>query len=141
MIVLDTNVISSLMRSLPDMQVLSFLDSQPSDSIWTTSITLYEIRYGLGVMPRGRNQLRLQKAFEALLEEDLGHRILDFDSRAASSAAHTASKLHTAGKPIDIRDLMIAGITLAHRATLATGNLKHFQQTGIPLLSPWDAKS
>lgn len=137
MIILDTNVLSALMRDEPEAVVVRWLDEQPSDAIWVTSITLFETRLGLSLLPDGRRRRRLETAFILLLEEDLNNRVLDFDSRAAARAAALAATRQKAGRPVDVRDTLIAGIALAHRATLATRNLRHFEGLEIPVFSPW----
>lgn len=139
MILLDTNVLSALMRSAPEPAVVSWLDRQPIESIWITSITLFETRLGLALLPRGRRRQALESAFEQLLQEDLENRVLDFDGAAAAEAAALAATRQRAGWPVDMRDTQIAGIALARRATLATRNLRHFQDTGLALIDPWQA--
>ena len=138
MIILDTNVLSALMRRTPEAAVVAWLDRQPAESIWITSITLFESRLGLALLPRGRRQQLLEAAFGRLLEEDLENRVLDFDSAAATEAAALAAERQKAGRPVDVRDTQIAGIALARRATLATRNVRHFQDLKIPVINPWD---
>ena len=137
MIILDTNVLSALMRSAPEPAVVRWLDRQPVESIWITSITLFETRLGLALLPRGRRRQALEAAFEQLLQEDLENRVLDFDSAAATEAAVLAATRQRAGRPVDMRDTQIAGIALARRATLATRNLRHFQDSSVTLVDPW----
>ncbi|MBA2260706.1 MAG: type II toxin-antitoxin system VapC family toxin [Acidobacteria bacterium] len=137
MIILDTNVLSALMRSVPEQPVVTWLDRQPADSMWTTSITLFEIRFGLALLPGGRRRRTLQASFDAVLKEDLDNRILDFDDAAAAEAALLAAERQTAGRVVDLRDTQIAGIALARRATLATRNVRHFEGLGALLVDPW----
>ena len=137
MIVLDTNVLSALMRQVPEAQVVEWLDRQPAESVWITSITLFEARLGLALLPKGRRQQTLEAAFARLLEEDLENRVLDFDSTAATAAASLAAARQKAGRPVDMRDTQIAGIALARRATLATRNVRHFQDLNVPVVDPW----
>ena len=139
MIILDTNVLSALMRTAPEPAVVRWLDRQPVESIWITSITLFETRLGLALMPRGRRRQTLEAAVEQLLQEDLENRVLDFDAAAATAAAELAATRQRAGRPVDVRDTQIAGIALARRATLATRNLRHFQDSGLALIDPWQA--
>jgi toxin FitB len=136
-IVLDTNVLSALMQKAPEPAVVQWLDRQPADSIWITSITLFEARFGLALLPSGRRRRALEAAFARLLEDDLQNRILDFDSAAATEAAGLAAERQRAGRPVDLRDTQIAGITLTRRATLATRNLRHFQDLKVPIVDPW----
>lgn len=139
MIILDTNVLSALMRTTPEVAVVSWLDRQPTESVWITSITLFESRLGLAVLPKGRRQQTLEAAFARLLEEELENRVLDFDSAAAIEAASLAAERQKAGRQVDIRDTQIAGIALARRATLATRNTRHFRDLKVPVIDPWEA--
>ena len=135
--VLDTNVISELMKTAPDPQVTAWLDAQSTGSVWTTSNSIFEISYGLNALPDGKRKRSLQSAFEAMLAEDLEYHVLDFDRTAASRAGVISAKLHGLGRPVEIRDVQIAGIVPVRNAILATRNLKHFQDTDISLVSPW----
>ena len=137
MIILDTNVLSALMHKMPDTAVVAWLDRQPAESIWITSVTLFEARLGLALLPKGRRQQALESAFVRLLQEDLQNRVLDFDSAAATEAAALAAERQKAGRPVDIRDTQIAGIALARHATLATRNVRHFQDLNVPVIDPW----
>lgn len=137
MIILDTNVLSALMRKVPDDAVVEWLDGQPPESIWITSITLFEARLGLALLPEGKRRKALESAFVRLLEEDLEKRVLDFDTGAANEAAALAANRQRAGKAIDMRDTQIAGIALARHATLATRNTRHFADLEIKLIDPW----
>ena len=137
MIVLDTNVLSALMRVDPDVTVVDWLDRQPADSVWLSSITVFEARFGLALLPKGRRRVALQLAFERVLAEDLANRVLDFDSMAAATAAQLAADQQRTGRSVDLRDTMIAGIALARRATIATRNTKHFEGLDVPVVDPW----
>lgn len=141
MIILDTNVLSALMRTAPEAAVVRWLDQQPAESIWITSITLFETRIGLALLPKGRRRQTLESAFDRLLEEDLENRVLDFDSAAAIEAAALAATRQRAGRPVDMRDTQIAGIALARRATLATRNVRHFQDLNVTVVDPWESKT
>ena len=137
MIVLDTNVLSELMRSFADPAVVAWLDRQPRTSIWTTSITVLEIRYGLQILATGRRRSALMSAFERLVSEKMDGRIAPFDSAAAEHAGELMAIRHKKGRPGDLRDTMIAGIVLARRATLATRNTAHFEDLDVAVLNPW----
>ena len=139
MIILDTNVLSALMRTGSDAHVVAWLDRQPAESVWITSITVFEARFGLAVLPQGRRRRALEAAFAQLLEDDLENRVLDFDAAAATSAASLAADRQRAGHPIDMRDTQIAGIALARHATLATRNVRHFADLKVPVVDPWTA--
>ncbi len=138
MIVLDTNVLSALMRSESDAAVVEWLDNLPAVSFWTTSITVLEVRTGLELLVTSRRRRILEAAFEQLLFEDLGGRILSFDTAAAEIAGRLVARRQQEGKSIEIRDAQIAGITLARKATLATGNIRHFKDLGLRLVDPWN---
>lgn len=137
MILLDTNVLSALMRREADPGVVAWLDALPPESIWTTSVTVFEIRLGLEILADGRRKKTLEDAFARALEEDFDGRVLPFDQTAAEAAAIIAARQREAGRPIEIRDVQIAGITAARKATLATRNTRHFEGTGITLIDPW----
>ena len=139
MIILDTNVLSALMRTAPDAPVVTWLDRQPAESVWITSITVFEARLGLALMAQGRRRRAVEAAFARLLEEDLENRVLDFDAAAATSAASLAADRQRVGRPADMRDTLIAGIALARHATLATRNVRHFADLKIPIVDPWTA--
>ena len=139
MIILDTNVLSALMRTTPDVAVVNWLDRQPADSIWVTSVTVFETRFGLALLPRGKKRAGLERAFDRVLTEDLANRVLDFDSAAATIAAKFAADQQRAGRVADFRDTLIAGIAQARRATLATRNIRHFEGLDVPVVDPWAA--
>lgn len=137
MIILDTNVLSALMQSVADPVVVTWLDAQRAESIWLTSVTVFEARYGLALMPDGRKKLLLQERFEALLHDELKHQVLLFDAVAAAEAATLAAQRKAQGHPVDMRDTFIAGIAQAKRATLATRNVRHFDNLSVPVVNPW----
>lgn len=140
MIMLDTNVLSALMQQQPDPQVVAWLDDQPAESIWLSSITLFEARYGLALLASGQRKNMLQVRFEELLQDDLQNRVLLFDANAATQAAQLAADRKARGRPVDMRDTFIAGIALARRATLATRNTRHFDDLSVPVVNPWEEK-
>lgn len=137
MILLDTNVLSALMRTEPDAEVVAWLDELPPESVWTTSITVFEVRMGLELLDERRRRRRLEEAFHAMLEEDFEGRIAVFDRSSAEAAARVAAERRKAGRPVDFRDMEIAGIALARKAALASRNVKHFDGIGLELVDPW----
>jgi predicted nucleic acid-binding protein len=137
-IILDTNVLSALMRAVPEMPVVEWLDRQPAESVWITSVTVFEARFGLKLLPTGKRRKALESTFDALLMEDLEGRVLDFDAPSAEAAAELAASRQRAGRPVDVRDTLIAGIVMARRATLATRNVKHFADLSVPVVNPWE---
>jgi len=139
MIVLDTNVLSALMRAEPDRAVVRWLNGLAAESIWTTSITLLEVQFGLDVLPGGERKTALHNAFHQAVYVDMQGRILDFDAPAAAAAGTIAARQRALGRPIDMRDAQIAGIIAARRATLATRNVRHFADAGVTTLDPWGA--
>jgi predicted nucleic acid-binding protein len=136
-IILDTNVLSALMRKAPEAAVVDWLDRQPADAEWLSSITVFETRFGLAHLPKGRRRSALERAFESVLADDLANRVLDFDSVAAAEAATLASGRPEAGRTVDLRDTLIAGIAIARRATIPTRNTKHFEGLDVPVVNPW----
>ena len=128
-------------RGIPKAPVMAWLDRQPAESVWITSITLFEARLGLALLPSGRRRQTLEAAFARLLKEDLENRVLDFDSAAATEAASLAAARQKNGRPVDMRDTQIAGIALARRATLATRNVQHFADLKISIVDPWAAQN
>jgi predicted nucleic acid-binding protein len=136
-IVLDTNVLSALMRSSPDAVVVEWLDRQPADSVWLTSITVFEARFGLALLPKGRRRNGLERAFDRVIMEDLSSRVLTLDEMAAVTAAQIAADRQRAGRIVDLRDTLIAGIAQARRATIATRNTRHFEGLDVPVVDPW----
>jgi len=138
MLVLDTNVISELMKTEPDPKVIAWLDSQATGSVWTTSVNVFEISFGINCLPEGRRKRALKAAFEAMLADELEHHVLEFDHAAAHRAGEISASLHGLGRPVEVRDVQIAGIVSVRHAILATRNLQHFRDTGVSLVNPWD---
>ena len=139
MVLLDSNVVSEIMLPAPDAQVVRWLDRQPPQSIWITTVNLYEIRYGLQSMPPGKKQMALLALIERWLAEVVQQRIASFDEAAARQAANLAAARKAKGRPRDDRDTMIAGIVLASHATFATRNVKHFEDIAKSVVNPWRA--
>jgi len=136
-ILLDTNVLSALMRREAEASVVQWLDTQPSESIWTTAVTVFEVRLGLEILAAGRRRRLLEEAFRKAIEEDFENRVADLDQPAAEAAARLAAERRQAGRPVEVRDVLIAGIATARKATLATRNLRHFDGLGLRLVDPW----
>jgi predicted nucleic acid-binding protein len=136
-ILLDTNVVSALMRREPDPAVVTWLDDQPAESVWTTSITVFEVRTGLELLEPGRRRRELDQAFDQLLAEELAGRVQSFDQPAALAAGSIAANQQRAERSLEVRDVQIAGIAAARKATLATRNLRHFEGLAVDLVDPW----
>ena len=139
MIILDTNVLSALMRLPADQKVIEWLDRQPRTSIWTTSITILEIRYGLQILPAGKRRSALIQIFERVLVEEIESRVAPFDTVAAQHAGDLMAVRHRKDRPGELRDTMIAGIVLASHARLATRNTSHFEDLSVPIVNPWSS--
>lgn len=137
MIILDTNVVSALMRPDDNPDVLIWLDKQASVSVWTTAITILEIRFGFILLPEGRRRSALEQSFADYVREDLQGRVLVFDPAAADAAASLAAAYRKRGRQVDIRDIQIAGIALAQNAVVATRNVRHFDDPSIAVINPW----
>ena|ERR1051326_670534 len=138
MIILDTNVLSAFMSRTPDQEVIEWLDRQPRTSVWTTSVTILEVRFRLQVLPEGRRRVGLARAFEMVMSDKIGGRIVPFDTAAAQQAGDLMAIRHKQGRAGELRDTMIAGIVLARRATLATRNVTHFADLSVRVVNPWD---
>jgi predicted nucleic acid-binding protein len=138
-IVLDTNVISVFMKPEADARVASWLDTQPRESLWTTTITVFEIRMGLEILALGRRRQSLEDAFTRALEEAFVGRVLPFDESAAQAAGRIGAARRKVGRTVEVRDLQIAGIAAARNASIATRNIRHFEGLGLELINPWSA--
>jgi predicted nucleic acid-binding protein len=136
-ILLDTNVLSELIRPEPDAGVTEWLDSLDAATVATTAITAAELLYGVARLPAGRRKERLGEAIRGLIEEDFNGRVEPFDATAAVHYADLLSDRERAGRPISAADAQIAAICRKLRATLATRNTSDFEDTGIDLLDPW----
>ena len=137
MIVLDTNVISELLRPAPAKQVEAWLSAQDGEQVYFTAVGEAELRHGVAVLPAGRRRTALTKAIEGILDEDFRGRILPFDSAAAKAYAAIAAERRAAVRPISQFDCQIAAIARANAAAVATRNTTDFQACGITLLDPW----
>ena len=137
MILLDTNVLSALMRPEPDLVVIDWLDRQNPQTIWTTTVNVFEIEFGIARMDFGRRRDRLSRAFGLLIRDDLAGRVAVFDVAATSAAAALAARREGQGRPVDFRDTQIAGIAIARRARIATRNVRHFQDLDAAPINPW----
>ena len=138
MIILDTNVLSELIRPVPDRAVLAWLDAMPAAEVATTAITAAELLYGVARLPEGRRRTALTGAVHAMLAEDLAGRVEPFDARAADRYAVVVTRRERLGLPIGIADAQIAAICLARRCILATRNTKDFTDTDVELINPWE---
>jgi predicted nucleic acid-binding protein len=138
-ILLDTNVISAFMKPAPDHAVSLWLDKQRLASLWTTAITVFEIRVGIELLAPGRRRQLLEEKFSKSLELDFQGRIVSFDETAAQAAGRIAASQSRVGRSLEIRDVQIAGIAMARKAAIATRNIRHFEGLGLELINPWSA--
>ena len=137
MILLDTNVVSELMRSAPEPAVLAWIDAIPSATVFVSAITRAEIFYGIALVPEGRRRDRLEQAVHTAFETYFRGRVLPFDSEAADAFALLASARRRAGRPISQADAQIAAIARSRGADLATRNVPDFVGCGVEVINPW----
>lgn len=139
MIVLDTNVLSELMRPEPHPAVFAWVAAQPRTSLYTTSLNRAEVLYGVAALPKGRRKEALAAAAELMFQEDLAGRILPFDGDGAAHYAKLVMARRKAGTPIEVFDALIAATTLAAGAGIATRDVGGFTGCGLSVVNPWDA--
>jgi hypothetical protein len=137
MIILDTNVLSELMKSQPAANVSGWAGSQPASSLFITAVTQAEILYGIRLLPNGRRRNRIAIAAKAMFDEDFNDRILAFNPDAATYYADIAIIRRNKGKPISQFDAQIAAITRSTGAALATRNISDFEDCEVKLINPW----
>ena len=138
MIVLDTNVISELIRPAPAEQVMQWVASQPILLLYTTSVTQAEMLYGMEILTKGKKKKALEAALSGMFDEDFRDRVLGFDSACAKYFAEIAATRKTLGQPISQFDAQIAAIARSRRAALATRNTADFAACGVKLVNPWE---
>ena len=137
MILLDTNVLSELMRPEPEAAVLQWMAAQ-TDALYVTALSYAEILFGIDLLPKGRRRQRLGEQAAAMFTEDFAGRILSFDLATAPAYAAIAGKRQKAGQRLSPVDGMIAAIAQVHGASIATRD-GDFSGCGIPLINPWQA--
>jgi predicted nucleic acid-binding protein len=136
-IVLDTNVISEVMKPAPEARVMAWLRAQALEELATTAVSLAEIGYGLCRLPPGRRRDDLEARYRTFLARGFGDRILPFDAVAADLYGELVTSRQAAGRPIDAFDAMIAAIARSQAAAVATRNVADFEGCGVPVLDPW----
>lgn len=143
MIMLDTNVLSEIMRPVPDPTMMSWLDPIDRSEAWTTSITVYELEFGVFKLDPGRKRDERRSEVDRVLRL-FAHRIMPLEQRGAAVAAELFHERRRVGRTVDLRDTLIAGIAIATRATLATRNVRHFADLpellphlAIDVVNPW----
>jgi predicted nucleic acid-binding protein len=140
MTILDTNVLSELMKPAPHAGVVAWVAAQPAASLYTTSITQAEILHGVMLLPQGRRRRALEGAATLMFAEDFGGRILGFGAEAAPHYAEIAADRRRAGRPISHFDAQIAAIARGTGGTLVTRNVADFAGCRIRVVNPWAAK-
>ncbi|MFZ4380566.1 MAG: type II toxin-antitoxin system VapC family toxin [Sandarakinorhabdus sp.] len=135
---LDTNIISELMRVPCTPNVARWIDAQRSDDLMGNAVTIMEIRQGLAALPFGQRRSGLELRFATLLAERFAGRILPFDQAAAERAGLLTAQRRGIGRPVDVRDTMIAGIALANRIGIVTRNTGDFHGLDVPVVDPFD---
>jgi predicted nucleic acid-binding protein len=136
-IVLDTNVLSELLRAEPEPAVIDWTASQPLETVFTTTVTQAEMLYGVGLLPNGQRRRRLEAAVAALFAEDFNGRVLPFDSDAATAYGMIAAERQRMGRPMSQLDAQIAAITQSRGGGLATRNGLDFEHCGLVTINPW----
>jgi predicted nucleic acid-binding protein len=137
MLMLDTNMLSEIMRPDPPRKITDWFVRQPSDELFTATVCQAEILSGLAVMPSGRRRTALEEAARAMFTDDFGGRVLPFDVKAASAYAELFAARRKAGRPSGTIDLMLAAIARAHGASVVTRNVADFEFMGVPIVNPW----
>lgn len=137
MIVIDTNIISELMKANPAEKVIAWINQQPAETLYITSITIAEISYGLHILHEGKRRNLLETRFEQFISQAFYGRVLDFNEKNARLYGELMGYRKEAGKPLSVLDGQIAAITLANNMALATRNIKDFVDCGIELINPF----
>lgn len=137
MFLLDTNVVSELMRDAPSPGVLSWTDGMPTRQLFVTAVTEAEILTGIAILPEGARRRGLAGAAARTLGDLFAERVLPFDSDAAHAYAEVAAACRAAGRPVSQPDCQIAAIALSRRMAVATRNVRDFMDTGIDVIDPW----
>ena len=138
MIILDTNVISEAMLPAPNRKVREWLSAQPSQQMFTTTVSLAEILFGLEILPPGKRRTTLSETAETMFATLFAQRILIFDTAAARTFPSIAAGRRLRGRPISVLDAQIAAIAKANGAVLATRNTADFENCGVRLANPWE---
>ncbi len=137
MVLLDTNIVSEVIKDAVDARVALWLTGQPKDNLFLCSVTEAELRFGVAILPVGRRRDALANLIEGILTEDFAGRIVPFDSRAAIAYATVSAARRLAGRPISVADAQIAAVARAHGAAIATRNARDFEGCGVVVIDPW----
>ena len=138
MLMLDTNLLSEIMRSEPERKIADWIVRQPSDELFTAAVCQAEILSGLAIMPSGRRRTDLEEAARAMFADDFDGRILPFDTEAAAAYAGVFAARRKVGRPSGTIDLMLAAIARVRGASVVTRNVADFEGVGVAIVNPWD---
>lgn len=134
---LDTHVLSELLRAAPAPAVLSWFSARAAGSLFVSTVTQAEMLLGARLLPAGRRRQQLQQALDTMFSEDFGTRLLPFDADAAVAYAEVVARRRSAGRPVSQFDAQIAAIAISRECTLATRNVGDFEGCGVEVLDPW----
>jgi hypothetical protein len=138
MILLDTNVVSELMRPVPDLGVVAFLDSYPESDVWISAVTVAEICMGIALLPGGKRKDILYAAAEKMFAEDFYARCLPFDCEAGREYARITKERREKGRPVSVEDAQIAAVAVIGGLVLVTRNTSDFLEiSGLQIINPW----
>ena len=138
MVMIDTNIVSELMRAEPSAEVLAWMDDRPPRELFVTAVTEAEVRTGIALLPEGRRRRGLAEACERAFGSLFAGRVLPFDSDAARTYAEIAAARRVLGRPVSQADCQIAAIARSRGMALATRNVRDFEDMGIDIFNPWD---
>src|SRR3990167_1210359 len=137
MIILDTNIISELMKQAPSHAVIQWIDKENTTQLFITTMTIAEMTYGIEALPSGKRKHSLETSFDNVINEAFKHRVLFFDQLAANYYGKIMGASKISGKPLGILDGQIAAIARANDATVATRNIADFAHCGLSLINPF----
>jgi hypothetical protein len=138
MIVLDTNIISEIMRPRPSANVTNWLNAQAAHQLYVTAVTIAEILYGLQILPEGKRRRRLEHSFETFIANAFDQRVLVFDEAAGRKYAELMAYRKKIGQPMSLPDGQIAAIASVHGFSVATRNIDDFESCGLQLINPFE---
>lgn len=138
-VLLDTNVVSELIRKSPDPGVTSWVSDHPLQDLFFSAVGEAELRYGVAILPAGRRRDSLVLRIEAMLTDAFGDRVLPFDHDAARAYGNIAAVRHSAGRPVAPMDCQMAAIAACRRLAVATRNIRDFEDMGVEIVDPWTA--
>ena len=136
-ILVDTNVLSEILRSTPDPKVLGWFSAQREDQLFVSAVTQAEMLLGACLLPQGRRRQRLEEALRGLFDTDFGSRVLPFDGDAVGHYVDIVASRRRAGRPISQFDAQIAAITRCRGLSVATRNVRDFEGCGLRVVDPW----